>query len=485
MENYTGLNQQFIDGQWIDGHSNDTVENLNPYTNEVINTYKGASVEDVDAAFAAARKASEAWSKGHPLERRDLLMRAANILLQRRDELTEWIIKEVGGTYGKAEVEINQTYNMLIEASGYPTRVNGLTIPSYTQGKETYVIRKALGVVSMISPWNFPLYLSMRTIAPALAVGNAVVIKPASQSPVTGGVIIAKLFEEAGIPKGVFNCLVGKSGTIGDYFVANETAKLISFTGSTPVGKGIGKIAGEALKKLALELGGNNAFIILDDADVDRAVGSAIFGRFMHQGQICMSTNRILIHESIYDEFREKFVARARALPYGNPADKNTIIGPLIDNKAAQHVLDLIERSVKAGAKLETGGTAQGNVVLPTVLSDVTPDMPIFQEEIFGPAVGLVRFKDDEEALQLANSTQFGLSGALHTRDLQRGIQLAKRVETGMMHINDQSVNDEMNTPFGGEKNSGVGRFGGDFILDEMTTVQWLSVQVEPRQYPF
>lgn len=485
MENYTDLDKQLIGGEWRDGHSEDTVENLNPYTNEKINSYKGASREDVDEAFRVAKETSKTWSKTHPLERRDLMLRAANLLLQRKEEFTQWIIKEVGGTYGKAEIEITQTYNMLIESSGYPTRVNGLTIPSYTPGKETYVFRKALGVVSMISPWNFPLYLSMRTIAPALAVGNTVVIKPASQSPVTGGVIIAKLFEEAGIPKGVFNCVVGKSATIGDHFVAQEASKLISFTGSTPVGKGIGKIAGEALKKLALELGGNNAFIILDDADVDRAVDAAIFGRFMHQGQICMSTNRIMIHESLYQEFTQKFVARAKALPYGDPSDKQTIVGPLIDEKAVQHVLDLVERSVQAGAKLETGGKAEGNVITPTVLSGVTKDMPIFQEEIFGPAVGLISFKDDAEALDLANGTEFGLSGALHTRDLQRGIQFAKQVETGMIHINDQSVNDEMNTPFGGEKNSGVGRFGGEFILEEMTTVQWVSVQVEPRQYPF
>jgi aldehyde dehydrogenase (NAD+) len=485
MEKYTELNRQYINGEWREGSTDDVIENLNPYNGSLLNTYKGAGKDDVDEAFATAKEASKGWSKGHPLERRDLMLRAAEILMQRKEEFVNWIITEVGGTHIKAEVEVTQTYNMLIESAGYPTRVNGLTIPSYTPGKETYVFRKALGVISMISPWNFPLYLSMRTIAPALAVGNAVVIKPASQSPVTGGVIIAKLFEEAGIPKGVLNCVVGKSGTIGDYFVANETSKLISFTGSTPVGKGIGRIAGEGLKKLALELGGNNAFVILDDADVDRAVDSAIFGRFIHQGQVCMSTNRILIHDSIYEEFKDKFVRRAAALPYGDPADKNTIIGPLIDNKAVKHVLDLVERSVQAGAKLETGGTAEGNVVIPTVLSGVTKDMAIFQEEIFGPAVGLVSFKDDEEALELANGTEFGLSGALHTRDLQRGIQFAKRVETGMIHINDQSVNDEMNTPFGGEKNSGVGRFGGDFILDEMTSVQWVSVQVEPRQYPF
>ncbi|WP_199269777.1 aldehyde dehydrogenase family protein [Mucilaginibacter lacusdianchii] len=476
---------QFINSEWREGSDEGQIENLNPFDNNLINTFKAAGKDDVDAAYDCAKEASKTWSKTNPLIRRDLMLRAADIIMKRKDEIADWLIKEAGGTALKAQVEIKQSYDMLIEASGYPTRMHGFTIPSFTDGKETYVYRKALGVVSMISPWNFPLYLSMRTIAPAIAVGNAIVIKPASQSPVTGGTIIAKIFEEAGIPKGVINCVVGKSAVIGDYFTGHPASRLISFTGSTPVGKGIGRIGGEALKKLALELGGNNAFIILDDADVDRAVDSAIFGRFMHQGQICMSTNRILVHDSIYDEFRDKFVAKAKTLAYGDPAKQETIIGPLIDNKAVQHVLNLIEKSVGAGAKLETGGKAEGNVVQPTVLSEVTKDMAIFQEEVFGPAVGLVRFKTDEEAIELANGTEYGLSGALHTRNLQRGIEIAKQVETGMIHINDQSVNDEMNTPFGGEKNSGVGRFGNDFIVDELTTVQWVSVQMQPRKYPF
>ncbi|WP_134091827.1 aldehyde dehydrogenase family protein [Olivibacter sp. XZL3] len=485
MEKYTELNKQFINGQWREGKGDSIIDNLNPFDNSVINTFKVANKQDVDEAYDTAKDVSKVWGTNNPLVRRDLMMRTADVLMKREHEVTEWLIKEVASTALKAQVEIKQSYDMLIEASGYPTRMHGFTIPSFTEGKESYVFRKPLGVVSMISPWNFPLYLSMRTIAPAIAVGNAIVIKPASQSPVTGGTIIAKLFEEAGIPAGVINCVVGKSGEIGDYFTGHPGSRLISFTGSTPVGKGIGRIGGEALKKLALELGGNNAFVVLDDADVDRAVESAVFGRFMHQGQICMSTNRILIHDSIYDTFRDKFLDKAKALTYGDPADPKTIIGPLIDNKAVKHVLDLIERSVQAGAKLELGGQAEGNVVQPTILSEVTKDMPIFQEEVFGPAVGLVRFKTDEEAVELANGTEYGLSGALHTRDLQRGIQFAKQIETGMIHINDQSVNDEMNTPFGGEKNSGVGRFGDDFIVDELTTVQWISVQVQPRKYPF
>ncbi len=481
---YEDLNKQFINGEWIEGSENHTVDNLNPYNEEVINTFKGASTGDVDRAFQVAKEAGKAWAATNPTEKREIMLRAAAILKQRKEEVVEWLVKEVGSTHLKANVEYQQTYDMILEASSFPTRMQGIITPSSVPGKENYVYRKPLGVIGIISPWNFPLYLSMRSIAPAIAVGNSVVVKPASQSPVTGGTLAARIFEEAGLPAGVFNVVVGKSSVIGDYFTGHPTSKLISFTGSTPVGKGIGKIGGEGLKKLALELGGNNAFIVLDDADVDRAVDAAIFGRFMHQAEICMSTNRILVHESLYDEFREKFVQRARNLKYGDPRNEDTVLGPLIDNKAAKRVVDLIDRTIKAGGKLETGGKADGNVVQPTVLSGITRDMPIFQEEVFGPAVGLVSFKDDKEAIELANATEFGLSGALHTRDIQRGLEVARCVETGMIHINDQSVNDEPQTPFGGEKNSGVGRFGNEFILDEMTTVQWVSIQMKPREYP-
>jgi acyl-CoA reductase-like NAD-dependent aldehyde dehydrogenase len=482
---FSALNRQFISGGWIDGGENDFVENLNPYDDSLINSFKAAGKTDVDKAFAAAKETSKSWSITNPIERRNVMLKAAAVLVDHQEEIIDWLIKEAGSTRLKAQVEFAQSYDMILEAASFPTRMHGKTINSAVSGKDTYVIRKALGVVAVISPWNFPLYLSMRSVAPALAVGNAVVIKPASQTPVTGGTLIAKIFEEAGLPAGALNVVVGKSAVIGDYFTGHPESRLVSFTGSTPVGKGIGKIGGEGLKKLALELGGNNAFLILEDADVDKAVNSAIFGRFMHQGQICMSTNRILIHESLAAEFTAKFTARAQRLPVGDPGREGTVIGPLIDGKAVKRVLDLIDRTVKAGAKLETGGSADGNVVLPAVLSGITPDMPIFREEVFGPAVGIATFRTDDEAVDLANATEFGLSGALHTRDIGRGIKIAKRIETGMIHINDQSVNDEPSTPFGGEKNSGVGRFGDEFIIDEMTTVQWISVQAEERQYPF
>ncbi|GAB4021291.1 aldehyde dehydrogenase family protein [Spirosoma koreense] len=482
---YTELNKQFIHGHWVDGREATLIDNLNPFTDKVIHTLPSAGTDDVDAAFEAAKQAFSAWSATNPLVRRDVFLKAAALLLERQEEFIDWLTREAGSTYLKGWLEVQQSHDILVEAASFPTRMHGRTTASTIDGKETYVYRRPLGIVSLISPWNFPLYLSMRTIAPALAVGNSMVVKPASQSLVTGGTIIAKLLEEAGLPAGVLNVVVGRSEIMGDYFTAHPYSRMVSFTGSTPVGKGIGRIAGEGLKKSALELGGNNVFIVLDDADVDKAVDGAVFGRFLHQGQVCMATNRILIHESLYDEFRTKFVGRVKQLPYGDPANKNTVVGPLIDHKSVQRILGILQSAVADGAVVETGNAADGNVLQPTVLSGVTKAMRIFKEEIFGPAVGLVSFATDEEAIELANATDFGLSGALYTKDIYRGMQLARQVETGMMHINDQSANDEVHTPFGGEKSSGTGRFGGDFILDELTTVQWVSVQKVARQYPF
>jgi acyl-CoA reductase-like NAD-dependent aldehyde dehydrogenase len=485
MEKYSNLNKQFINGVWKDGSENVVIDNLNPFSDEVIHSLNSAGHPDVDEAFAAAKAASSAWANSNPLYKRDILLKAAEILWSRKDEFIEWLAIETGSTYIKAFVETQQARDILIECAGFPTRMHGTIQPSTIDGKESFIFRKPLGVIALISPWNFPLYLSMRTIAPSLGTGNTVVVKPATQSLVTGGTLIAKVLEEAGLPAGVLNVVTGKSDIIGDYFTGHPVSRMVSFTGSTPVGRGIGRIAGEGLKKSALELGGNNVFIVLDDADVDYAVEAAIFGRFLHQGQACISINRIMVHENLYQEFKEKFAALAKVLPYGDALNPANVVGPVIDHKALQRILGVIAKSVEAGAVVECGNEVEGNVLLPTVLSAVTRDMHIFQEEIFGPAVGLVSFKSDDEAVELANGTDFGLSGAIHTKNVYRGMQLARRIETGMMHINDQTANDEIHAPFGGEKASGTGRFGGNFILDELTTVQWVSVQHERRQYPF
>lgn len=485
MEKYTNLNKQFINGIWADGTENALIDNLNPFSDEIIHSLASASHTDVDTAFAAAKNAYSGWAGSNPLFKRDILLKAADILWARKDEFIEWLAIETGSTYIKAFVETQQARDILIEAAGFPTRMHGHIQASTIDGKESYIYRKPLGVIALISPWNFPLYLSMRTVAPALGTGNTIVIKPASQSLVTGGTLIAKVLEEAGLPAGVLNVVVGRSEIMGDYFTGHPVSRMVSFTGSTAVGRGIGKIAGEQLKKSALELGGNNVFIVLDDAELDYAVKAAVFGRFLHQGQACISVNRIMVHESLYEAFKEKFVAAVKALPYGDALNPANVIGPIIDHKALQRILKVIAGSVAAGAIVACGNQVEGNILVPTVLSAVTKDMPIFQQEIFGPAVGLIAFKDDDEAVELANATDFGLSGAIHTKDVYRAMQLSKRIGIGMMHINDQTANDEVHAPFGGEKASGTGRFGGQFILDELTTVQWVSVQYQKRQYPF
>ncbi|MFL1897187.1 aldehyde dehydrogenase family protein [Aquimarina sp. 2-A2] len=487
MKKYTGLHLQFINGSWEESkQSSSDIENRNPYSGDKIDTIKGATQAEVDKAYAAAAQAAKTWSQTLPQERSEVLHKLTHVMQDRKEEIIEWLIKESGSTYIKASIEFQICINIIREASSFPLRSHGFIFNSGTPGKESRVYRKPLGVIGIISPWNFPLHLSMRSVAPAIALGNTIVIKPASQTPVTGATLLAKLFEEAGLAKGVLNVVIGRGSDIGDYFVKHPTPKLISFTGSTPVGKNIGKLAGEALKRVSLELGGNNVFIVMKDADIEKAVDAAIFGKFMHQGQICMSINRLVIHEDVADEFVSKFVKKAKALKSGNPMDQEVIIGPLINTDQVARIQKDIEASTKAGAKIILGGNAKDALLEVTILDHVTDDMPIAENEIFGPVAPIIRFKTEEEALNIANSKDFGLSGALHTKDIEKGTAFARSVETGMIHINDQTVNDEANAPFGGEKGSGLGRFNGDFVLEEFTRLQWVTVQHERRDYaPF
>jgi aldehyde dehydrogenase (NAD+) len=338
-------------------------------------------------------------------------------------------------------------------------------------------------VVTVISPFNFPWHLSMRSVAPALGCGNAVVLKPASDTPVTGGTLIGKLFEEAGIPRGVLQVIVGAGSDIGDAIVDHPVPRVVSFTGSTPVGQHLGSICGKRIKKASLELGGNAPMVIFDDSDLMPAIDAAIFGKFSHQGQICMATNRILVQRGIYDAFVEGFVARSRELVVGEMNDPKTMIGPIINKKQFDGILNRVQRTKDAGARTALEGKPQGLVIPPIVLVGVTNDMPCAREENFGPVAPILAFDSDEDGIALANDTWAGLSSAVFSSDRGRAEWAASRIEAGMVHINDASVNDEANTAFGGVKQSGLGRFGGRWAMDEFTETKRVSVMLEPREF--
>lgn len=484
---YTDFDKQFIGGEWVQGTTGRALENRDPFTGDVLLSIDLAGKDALDAAFEAARIAQPAWAGALPGERAAVLRRAVEIFNARKDEIIDWVIRESGGTRLKATLEWELARNTTQEAATFPLRANGMILPTDIAGKESRAYRKPRGVIGVISPWNFPLQLSQRSVAPALALGNTVVLKPASDTPVTGGLLLAKILEEAGLPKGVLSVIIGAGSEIGDAFVEHPIPDMISFTGSTSVGRGIAQKGGGGahIKRLALELGGNNAFVVLDDADVDRAVDSAIFGKFLHQGQICMAINRIIVAEPLFDSFVSAFVARAKALTCGNPADPDTVIGPIINEKQLSGLKDKIAQAQKDGAKLLLGGEAQGNVLPPHVFVDVTPDMALFQEESFGPVVGIVKARDEAHALELANATDFGLSGAVHSANTERATAFALAMDTGMVHINDQPVNDDPNAPFGGENNSGIGRFNGEWAIDDFTTIHWITLQHRPRPLPF
>ncbi|AOM01547.1 MULTISPECIES: aldehyde dehydrogenase family protein [Cobetia] len=484
---YQNLEQLPLAGEWRNGRAGRTLEVVDPFDQSSLLSIPMANAEDLDASYRRARDVQPDWALTPASERAGVMQKVVELMDERREELLGWLIRESGSTRLKAQAELAAARAITLESAAMANRVAGMVMEAQVPGKESRVFRKPLGVIGIISPWNFPLHLTQRSLAPALALGNSVVIKPASDTPLTGGLLLARLFEEAGLPAGVLSVVVGAGSEIGDAFVDHEVPRLISFTGSTQVGKGIGSraVGGDHLKQVALELGGNSPFVVLDDANIEQAVDAALVGKFLHQGQICMAINRIIVDASVHDAFVDRFVARARELKVGNPAQDDTVIGPIINAKQRDGLLEMIETAKGEGAKVMLEGEAQGQLVPPHVFTDVTNDMSLAQNEIFGPVVGIQKARDEAHALELANGTEYGLSASVFTADIARGERFARQVEAGMVHVNDMPVNDDPRAPFGGEKNSGLGRFNGDWVLEEFTTDQWVSLQVEPRQYPF
>ncbi|WP_179403278.1 benzaldehyde dehydrogenase [Burkholderia guangdongensis] len=468
-------------GTWRDGAT--TTDVIEPATGEHLARIGMADAAFVAAASKAAYDAQQAWAALHYDERAAVLRRAARLAEETFDEIADWIVRESGSTRGKAAFETQGTVKALLEASALPSRAAGEVLPS-VPGRLSLARRRPLGVVGVISPFNFPLYLAMRAVAPALALGNAVVLKPDPRTAICGGFAIARLFELAGLPAGVLQVLPG-DGAAGAALTSDPHIAMIQFTGSTAAGRKVGEAAGRHLKKVSLELGGKNSLIVLDDADLDLAVANTAWGAYLHQGQICMASGRVLVHRKIYDSFLHKLVAKAQSLTVGNPATDNVTLGPLINAAQRDHVVGVLASAQQAGARIETGGGFRDLFFEPTVLSGVTAQNPVFHEEIFGPVAVVVPFDTDEEAIALANDTEYGLSMAVITPDIGRALRMGERLRTGLLHINDQTINDEVINPFGGVGASGNGTsIGGSANWEEFTQWQWLTVKGEAPLYP-
>jgi aldehyde dehydrogenase (NAD+) len=475
--------QLFIAGAWRDAGA--TFEDMNPTTGEVWRQVADGGADEAREAVEAARSAQPEWAALPADQRGRVLIRAMSALEDQQDMLVEALVDEGGGWIGKGMFESGYVVGIAQAAAAAAQSATGEVLPS-DSGKLSIVFREPVGVVSVISPWNFPLLLSMRAVAFALAVGNAVVLKPSEETPVAGGTHLARVFEAAGLPPGLLNvvtCSRARVAEVGEVLVGHPAVGAVSFTGSTAVGREIAALGGRHLKKVALELGGKDALIVLDDADLDRAVDAATFGSFMHAGQICMAVERILVDAGIAEEFTERFAAKAATLTVGDP--RANVIGPVINARQAGKIRAHVDEAVAQGATVRAGGGSDGLFFEPTVLDTVTPDMAVWADETFGPVAPVIAVSGEDEAVKLANDSAYGLSAGIITGDEERGLSVARRLETGMAHVNDASVYDEPNAPFGGVKSSGLGRHGGKAAIDAFTTTRWITLERGGRHYPF
>ena len=472
----------FLKG-WTEGGGGDAPV-TEPATGAELGRVGVATPGDVARAAQAAAAAQPAWAATPHTQRSAILRRAAEIWEREAADIEWWGIRESGKIPPAMRFETHVATHEVYEAATLPSRPQGEVLYS-EEPRLSFAERVPAGVAGVIAPFSFPQILSIRSVAPALALGNAVILKPDPRTAVCGGVALARVFEEAGLPAGLFHMLPG-GADVGEAIVTEPLVRVVSFTGSTAAGRRVGELAVRHLKRVHLELGGNSALIVLDDADLDRAASAGAWGSFLHQGQICMATGRHLVHASVYDDYVAALADKASHLPVGNPATEQVALGPIIDERQRDKIHGLVTSSVSAGARLAAGGSYEGLFYRPTVLADVSPSMPAYADEVFGPVAPVMRFSDIDEAVKLAADSEYGLSLGILTRDVMRGLDLARKIPTGIVHINQQTVDDEPNAPFGGVGASGTGaRFGGTSNLEAFTETRWVTVRGDIAQYPF
>jgi acyl-CoA reductase-like NAD-dependent aldehyde dehydrogenase len=478
---------QFVGGEWQPAAGGETFDDLDPFTGEVVARIPAGGREDAIRAIDAASAAFDSWWHSPPAERQRIFLRAADVLESRQDEVISLLARETGSTFGFAMFQIGFVAGLLRQTAALAYAPIGQVIPSDV-GAFAMGLRRPVGVVGAITPWNAALILSARSIASPVALGNTAVLKPSELSPYVGGLLWGEIFTKAGLPAGVLNVVAhapDAAAEIGDELVENPNVRRINFTGSTATGRAIAEAAGRNLKRVVLELGGYNPLIVLRDANLEYAVDATTFGAFLHQGQVCMSARRIIVERPIADEFVARLVDKTRGLKVGDPKEPDTIIGPLINERALQSVKARVDGAVAQGAKVLAGGEATGSCYHATLLTDVPEDSEFAQLETFGPVAAVEIVDNADDAVARANATTYGLASGILTSDADRGLALAQRIEAGIVHINDQPVGDEPQMPFGGVKDSGWGRFGGTAAIDEFTELRWVTVQSGTHPFPF
>jgi acyl-CoA reductase-like NAD-dependent aldehyde dehydrogenase len=478
-----------IGGEEVPAISGRTTDNVNPITGEVFNVVPAAGVEDVTRAVDAAQEAFEEWARTPPSVRRAILLRSADLLDERMVDFREIMLAETGGTRAWADFNVAISVQMLRQGATMATEPQGQVLSSDRTGELSLAMRQPAGVYASFTPWNGPLILCSRAIAVALATGNSIVMRPSEDSPITAAYFMADALADAGLPAGVVNVVTNERADapqVVEALIGDERVRRVGFTGSTAVGRIVGELSGKYVKPVILELGGKAPVYVCDDADVEYAARGIAFARFMNSGQICLAADRIIVHAAVAEQFTQSFVQKVSGLGEGDPRDPATIVGPLINARTASRVAGLVTDAVGKGARVLCGGGVPTRAFHPaTVLDGITPDMQIYSQEVFGPVATILTVNDDDEAVALANDTEFGLSSAVYTEDMGRGLGIARRLRHGAVHVNDHSVADEAEAPVGGIKNSGFGHFNSQWGAEFFTETRWITLASQHSAVPF